>query len=614
MSHHQTYRPDIDGLRAIAVISVVAFHAFPDVVRGGYVGVDVFFVISGYLITDIIARGLAAGRFSVVDFYVSRIRRILPALIVVLAACLAFGFTALFPDEFKQLAWHTVGAMGFLSNIILWFEAGYFDDGAITKPLLHLWSLGIEEQFYLAWPFIITVGYRSGVKLIWLVAAIAAVSFVSNVLFIGNHPSAVFYLPFSRAWELLIGAILALAPKSPQRPLFGRVYSASGALMLFIAITGYNQDTIFPGWAAALPTTGAALIIIGGPSNGIGQFLSNRAMTTVGRISYPLYLWHWPLLSFASIVNGGTPGTPIVCLLVLTSVVLAALTYLLVERPAQAAIRKVPRAALVPVLAIVGLGGMSWFVFGQDGMSYRPAVIQAEAQARQIGGALWAYGENDICRETYPSGWELFCVQSRRGSPTVMLVGNSYANHLYPGAVAAFPEETILNIGTCDPAEIGTDTTDCKLQDEIIAASPRLKLVILSSDWRWAESEAYSTALRKRIEWMTGRGVAVAVFGPKLSLPFHVRECIARPFRPIAVTCDFPADEIQRRQFIAEQSLIKAIGAHRHTSFFDQNPLFCDSVRCSVLRDGVPLLRDSGHYSEFGSIAVMAMFAAGGMP
>src|SRR5690348_3925394 len=205
----ERYRPDIDGLRAIAVMLVMYFHGFPDVFRGGFIGVDIFFVISGFLITGIVARDLGENRFSLVGFYVRRIRRIFPALIAVLAAVLAMGWLWMLPHAYAQLSSDVFASAAFAANIALMLQSGYFDIESAKKPLLHLWSLGIEEQFYLAWPLILMLATRWRVGLLAVAGVIALASFILNVALIGHDPVATFYLPFTRAWELLAGAVLA---------------------------------------------------------------------------------------------------------------------------------------------------------------------------------------------------------------------------------------------------------------------------------------------------------------------------------------------------------------------------------------------------------------------
>jgi peptidoglycan/LPS O-acetylase OafA/YrhL len=206
---HPKYRPDIDGLRAIAVLSVVAFHAFPLRMKGGFIGVDVFFVISGFLISTIIFENLGKGTFSFTEFYARRVKRIFPALAVVLGACLIFGWLALLPDELNQLGKHIAAGAGFVSNLVLWGEAGYFDNAAETKPLLHLWSLGIEEQFYIVWPLLVWLAWKRKFNFLVLAAFLAFVSFALNIKGIKQDHIAAFYSPLTRFWELLCGALLA---------------------------------------------------------------------------------------------------------------------------------------------------------------------------------------------------------------------------------------------------------------------------------------------------------------------------------------------------------------------------------------------------------------------
>src|ERR1700730_14791875 len=323
-----TYRRDIDGLRAIAILSVLGFHAAPRLMPGGFIGVDVFFVISGYLISGIILKALARDRFSFNDFYARRIRRIFPALIVVLLSVLSFGWLKLFPDEYTGLAKHVAAGSAYVSNFLLNKESGYFDTTAELKPLLHLWSLGIEEQFYILWPLLLVLTWKYRAQWLLLVA-IAGASFVLNVARLGSHPVATFYLLPTRLWELALGGILARAqlpgvtlPESFTRLLhFGgsfvrpdlaaaatrrRVGAALGLGLLAVSIGALDSHGLFPGWWAAGPTIGTLLLIAAGEDTWINRHvLGNQPMVFIGQISYPLYLWHWPLLSFTRIIHGG---------------------------------------------------------------------------------------------------------------------------------------------------------------------------------------------------------------------------------------------------------------------------------------------------------------------
>ena len=256
--HH--YRPDIDGLRAVAVLSVVIFHAFPNVLRSGFVGVDIFFVISGYLITSIILEGLERDRFSFATFYARRIRRIFPALLVVLATCLIAGWFLLLPDEYSLLGKHTLAGAGFVSNIALWLEANYFDAAADTKILLHLWSLGVEEQYYLFWPVVLWAAWRYGLRLRWLFVILFACSFAYNVQATRANSVVAFYSPLSRFWELGAGGILAFAVFRPL-PVVTVFENRLGALVrtvIFESGRGGDDDSNYRGLLSIL---GLSLIV-----------------------------------------------------------------------------------------------------------------------------------------------------------------------------------------------------------------------------------------------------------------------------------------------------------------------------------------------------------------
>ena len=316
------WRPDIDGLRALAVFAVFVFHAFPKVpvFKGGFVGVDVFFVISGFLISSIIYTQLEKGTFSFWDFYSRRIRRIYPVLLTVLTGCLVFGWFFLLADEYMQLGKHIAGGAGFVSNIVLYFEKGYFDNASATKPLLHLWSLGIEEQFYIFWPLILWVTWKlKRGAMFWVAMVIAAVSMVMNLYWYKSNPSLDFFMPHTRVWELLCGAMLAwgiLHWKGKAGVMKERlggdrvnhILSVAGFTLLIVSIV-FMKERGFPGWQATVPIAATVLVIMAGKEAIINKWiLSNRVLVWFGLISYPMYLWHWPLLSMARIVKSEPPG------------------------------------------------------------------------------------------------------------------------------------------------------------------------------------------------------------------------------------------------------------------------------------------------------------------
>ncbi len=316
------------------MLSVVGFHAFPTWIKGGYIGVDIFFVISGFLISTIIMGTLERDGFSYGDFYGRRIRRIFPALMLVLGCSLLLGWFVLLADEFQQLGKHTAGGTAFISNLLLWGEAGYFDTSAELKPMLHLWSLAIEEQFYIFWPLLLGLVWRRKWNFLTITIAVAVMSFILNMMTVQSDPVSAFYSPLSRFWELMIGGVLAyLFLHRPE--LFCRyanVQSTMGLALLALGLAIIDKSTPFPSWRALLPTLGSFLLISAGSGSWLNrQVLASKPMVWFGLISYPLYLWHWPVLTFAHILNGTTPSAAVRGGAVVFSVVAASLTYRLIE-------------------------------------------------------------------------------------------------------------------------------------------------------------------------------------------------------------------------------------------------------------------------------------------
>ncbi|MGA1237408.1 MAG: acyltransferase family protein [Limisphaerales bacterium] len=303
------YRADVDGLRSVAVLSVLAYHAFPDEVQGGFIGVDVFFVLSGYLISSILFRQLEKGRFSYTAFLARRVRRILPALTLLMTATAAFGWFVLFPDELKQLGRQILAGNTFVANLALWSESGYFDTAAETKPLLHLWSLGVEEQFYLFWPFMLWLVWNKHHKLLGLTLLLAGASFASNLWAVHHYAAeTAFYLPHNRFWELMAGGLLAYAalhqPTTPQPRaswLNGLAWTGAGLILCSLFII--TPRSPFPGWIALLPVCGTTLLLLTPGAWLNRRVLAHPVPVYIGLISYPLYLWHWPALTFGKILH-----------------------------------------------------------------------------------------------------------------------------------------------------------------------------------------------------------------------------------------------------------------------------------------------------------------------
>jgi peptidoglycan/LPS O-acetylase OafA/YrhL len=443
------YRPDIDGLRAIAVLAVVGFHYFPGRVPGGFIGVDVFFVISGYLITNILLRSLQNGAFSIAGFYGRRVRRIFPALVVILAASFMLGWAVLMPVEFKQLGKQIVAAALFVPNFLFWSQAGYFDN-PLAKPLLHLWSLGIEEQFYIVWPMLLWFIWTRRWPLLSTIAGIVLVSFAMNVVVTNSNPTAGFYSPVTRAWELGLGALLACWRTSMEgeSTLGNRGLSMIGLLMIGATILLLDKTKTFPGWWAAVPVLGTCLVIIAGSSSLLNRrLLSFPVLVWIGLISYPLYLWHWVLLTFARAGMGHGLTAIYRIGLILLSIVLADLTYRFVEKPIRSGgIRPLKIATLTASLAIVAVIGSQ--VWRNDGFPIRyngalEAMAGEPAAAAKARKALLTYSYDYLGNALRGKCWlsrqdnaafDACLPEASSSKRRVLIWGDSHAARLYPGA------------------------------------------------------------------------------------------------------------------------------------------------------------------------------------
>jgi len=431
------YRADIDGLRAIAVLSVIAYHAFPEHVRGGFVGVDVFFVISGFLISTIIIREIGQGTFSIATFYGRRIRRLFPALVLVLAACMAVGWSTLWTLDLHQLGKHVVTASLFLSNIQLWKETGYFDAASDSKPLLHLWSLGVEEQFYLAWPLVAAWLVKARRRLGLWVGVFILVSFALNIALTARSPLAAFFLPVGRFWELMAGAGLATLSSTRLQGMGRGIRDAAsmvGALALFSGVLLLQPGFRFPGWWALVPVLGATLIIWAGPEAFFNRcVLACRPLVWIGLISYPLYLWHWPVLTFARLTSLDPLTVAERTVAIAASFVLAALTYRFVERPIRRSTGHRTAPSLGVAMATLGAAGFAVWISG--GVASRfPAHTHEIGRYSLMSDEISASWRRHRCMLEGEASYADECIQAApKSSPSVLLWGDSHAAALYPG-------------------------------------------------------------------------------------------------------------------------------------------------------------------------------------
>jgi peptidoglycan/LPS O-acetylase OafA/YrhL len=485
---HETvaYRADIDGLRAVSILLVVGYHALPWLVPGGFIGVDIFFVISGFLITRIILTQLKAGTFSSMEFYARRIRRIFPALIVVLAVTYLTGWFVLLPDGFSLLGKSTAAGVAFVSNLFQLTQLGYFAPDATENPLLHLWSLGIEEQFYIFWPPLLWV--LSGSKRRWFwIAAIAAASFGVSLMIFFGYKEWSFYSPISRAWELLAGGMVANRyvdhPEYEQQRFAQRdnLLATIGIVAIGGAAIGLNQSSLFPGIWALLPVLGAVLIIVS-PNSSVNRILlSNRPMVLIGLISYPLYLWHWPLLSYLAIARHGVPNFLEIWIAVIAAFVLAGLTFRFVEIPLRRNRNAVPGLSFG--LVTIGVAGMVTAISSGFGFRFPPEIRDIALLPQQNNA-----GFRDKCFLEAPGAeFNSSCIEQGE-KPLLFLWGDSTAAALYPGLRKA--QQTVpfrlAHFAAPACAPILNTGKSCDAANDIVLGfikSSHPKIVLLHAMW-----------------------------------------------------------------------------------------------------------------------------------
>ncbi|MBN9586781.1 MAG: acyltransferase [Afipia sp. 62-7] len=628
------YRRDVDGLRAVAVLFVIGFHYFPSVFRGGFVGVDVFFVISGFLITGLIRQDVAAGKFSIAEFYGRRIRRIFPALILVLLVSLGVGFLFMLPDAYRTLGLNTAASAGFVANIALYLQQDYFAPSAELNPLLHIWSLGVEEQFYLVWPLILAVLARRRAA-IPVAIGLTVLSFTGNVVQTASDPVASFFLPFSRFWELGAGAILALLQARAGHSVRGREWMGWGGLLLLaLAMVAIDRDRAFPGWWALVPVAGSVLLIASGEEARANRFfLSHRTLVYIGLISYPLYLWHWPLLVFARIIRFQKEPTILMSIgLILAAGVLAHLTFKFVERPIRLGGRLSIKAVSLAVLLVVG-GGLGLAVYAKDGLPGRfPPEVLKRVMNKDDNVEI-----AKACQLATPAKLSAECDSvGPPDSPLVVIWGDSHAYHLLPGLLALQQERR--NFRLAGYIEFG-----CAPMADALASYPpycnetnafsrqkielrRADTVILAARWSIYDGAGKfrlvdDKALTQTIEWLKAVGVQhIVVFGqfPHWKLAPSVIPLRDFQFSILkhSVTAekipDWDSAYLTEQVFSAEQ-MVKRVAIAEGVTFISPAATLCKGDSCLITvpdSGGMPTSHDDGHLTAAASKFFVAKNAA----
>ncbi len=647
------YRADIDGLRALSVLAVVLYHAGVPLVGGGFVGVDVFFVISGFLITSLILHEQAAGTFSLTSFYNRRIRRILPALFVMMGATAAAGWFLLAPGDYMRLGRSIIGAAASISNVQFWLESGYFDTAAAEKPLLHTWSLGVEEQFYLLFPlYLILIARWLSRWRLPLTVMICTISFAIGAVGAVHDPVAAFYLPQSRLWELLVGGLLAMG----ILPVLTRPAARTGAALLGLGLIAgsallYSNDTTFPGLAALPPTLGAALVIWSGAGGGsiAARALSTRPLVFLGKISYSLYLWHFPLLAFGFYVGLGDPPPVAIAGLVALALLLSVLSWIFVEQPARRAgamlpWRRVAGSAAAGVLALF-LSGIA--LQAQGGFPAR----MAEEPQRLIASQPLRNPDRQACYASAPSRiatGNLCMMGDAAATPSFVLWGDSHGEMLRAavGSAASAAGQAGWFAGEqgCAPL-IGVTRPERPLCREIgeaylrmIVETPAIVDVVIAARWAfWSEGVRYAhesgmppatlvlvetplehgldnhatlaAGLERTITALLAAGKRVWLVGPVPEVGYDVPRYFY--LRSLGFARDLeiaPTVAVfgQRQRFVL--TLLSDLERRYPIRTIWPHERLCGDVGCEIARDGHVLYADDDHLSVFGAQSIADLF------
>jgi peptidoglycan/LPS O-acetylase OafA/YrhL len=642
------YRTEIDGLRAIAVVPVIFFHAQLAGVTGGYIGVDVFFVISGFLITSLLLKEIDAQNFSYANFWERRARRLLPALIVVTLATFCVGAFVLLPDQFKSLGQSIVASSVFASNIYFWMEAGYFAAPSEMVPLLHTWSLAVEEQFYLLFPAIlIAVGVQRELNRRIVIAAIGILSLAVSIWWVETDIDSAYYLLPSRAWELMIGSYLALAPRK-------RILSTAtadmlltlGLLLILVPMFAYTADTPFPGLAAVPSCLGTALVIWVGraPGSFVQYIFTNSASVYVGKMSYSLYLWHWPALvlgaAYLSKSISDLSGLEVSVLIVI-SIAGAWMSLTLVENPIRyrSVLASRSKIFLAVSISLAGLGTFGLTAHLSGGMKWRvPEHVQTLAEAKiqsvckDVSVSLQDLESGAICR---------IGAAENGVNPTFVLWGDSHASSLTLPVHVAANERNIAGYvttrGGCPPllgfeSLAGRYSSNCaELNDAIVSfiVDNRIETAVLAGHWstygyehkNWLTNieqrtgndtsfSNFKTAMNNTLSQLERLGIKIIIVNevPHPDTPFHPSRYATALWHGHSRKAGTLLADYQSREswFLTE---IQALN-EKPIMRLDLTPYLCSAGYCPAVVHGQAVYRDNHHLSVFGAEKLLPVFSS----
>jgi peptidoglycan/LPS O-acetylase OafA/YrhL len=633
----QNYRADIDGLRALAILPVIFFHAGIGAFSGGFVGVDIFFVISGYLITLIILQDQRQGIPSIVKFYERRVRRIVPALITVVLCCSIAAWVILPPDQMKTFGKTVLSLPVFGSNILFWKQSGYFGSPAQTVPLLHTWSLAVEEQFYAVYPIgLLLIRKFGGSRYCLWLGLVAATSLGISIWGIEYHPAATFYLAPTRAWELLLGSLIALgAFQKLENRILRDALSIIALGLIVWPILAYSETTSFPGLAAVPPTVGAAILIHAGTwgDSSVRRALGWRPLVGVGLISYSLYLWHWPLIVFAELVSPFPLGEADHWTLLALAGVLASLTCAFVEIPFRREAVLSRRGPLMTAATVSAccLAGFGILVIHWDGIPQRlDAAIRPMVLANLAIKTSWAY-PND-CRLNFRRKLAaqepiVYCAIGGAGPSTMLFWGDSQIEQLFPllsnfAKDGSLPGKKIVAVtsGGCLPV-IGLNRVDAGFDCDgfnrrVIARAlqPDIDTVVLGSRlYAWSELcktesgcvgfsnpgefiDVLGRNLSYELKQLAGAGKKIVILEPFPSYPVPIPDYLNKEvmFGREPMLRLTRQEHLQRVADFA--SVLQKAAAVVNATVVDPSEILCPLNECVYRRGFIALYIDGFHF------------------
>lgn len=612
------YRPEIDGLRAIAVLSVILYHADSELFSGGFVGVDVFFVISGYLITSIIFVELQENKFSLLNFFERRIRRLFPALFIVLLSCLVFAWLWFLPNDFKTYARTQVAVSMFASNILFWRESGYFDAGAELKPLFHTWSLAIEEQFYLIYPVSLVLLFRYFRR--WILTTIVFVAFFSFAFAqwaSQKRPILAFYILPARIWELLLGALVAIVliygHKKRRNLALKETCACLGLFLVAYSVFTFESSTPFPGFFALAPTVGTALIIVFGEKDTfVGRLLSLKVLVGIGLISYSAYLWHQPVFAFARYQGFQVRLSSASTLLLAVTFILAFLSWRYIETPFRvyrpSNRRKVYIFGTTFSVIFIAVGLM---IYASNGLEsrFKTRLIGDVGQLKfhkYINDKYFDCEPKSVAAEAL--SWEgyLRCKQSKKGVPDVVLLGDSHAEHIFIGLAEAEPA---INVAFYILGGVPLiENSDFRVIFDELLKNGKSQHVLITFDYRSRipidNQNDVLEGLALTIEKLRQSSKVVSLLGNVPSFPVSAEMCkFGHRKTDNLALCSLSVNQVtdQSGEFVTR---IKHLSDKQDIEFFEIYQPLCNETVCGMIKDRHVLYRDDKHLNILGSRTV----------